>query len=182
MFSFQTGPEEASWPAQTLCSMLVASHGHWSVTFGLGDASGRLGPSLEQCLEARVMKGSWCVTRLSGWGLKVIPRDSQCQSQTLRILPSHRNLWNPGASFERPDLGTGQAMHGVNKTHLFQRTMRSLSLLCQALNPVALSFLIFYVWRERKRRRQCVLGGGGRSMRGGRESEGREGERERWKR
>lgn len=88
-----------SWPAQTLCSVLVASHDHWSVTFGLGDASGRLGPSLEQCLETRVMKGSWCVTRLSGWGLKVIPRNSQCQSR------SHRNLCSPSTSLERLDWG-----------------------------------------------------------------------------
>lgn len=50
---FQTGPEEASWPAQTLCRVLVASRGHWSVTFGLGDTFARLGPSLEQCLETK---------------------------------------------------------------------------------------------------------------------------------
>ena len=44
--SFHTGPEEASWPAQTLCRVLVASRGHWSVTLGLGDTFARLGPSL----------------------------------------------------------------------------------------------------------------------------------------
>lgn len=66
MPSFHTGPEEASWPAQILFRVLVASHGHWSVTLGLGDTFARLGPSLEQCVETRVMKGDWYVTKSSG--------------------------------------------------------------------------------------------------------------------
>lgn len=106
MPSFHTGPEEASWPAQTLCRVLVASRGHWSVTLGLGDTFARLGPSLEQCLETRVMKVNWCVKKLSGWELKVIPRNSQCWPWALQILLSHRNLWNPSTCFVRPDLET----------------------------------------------------------------------------
>lgn len=80
-----SSPHSSRVPVTSLCQ--------WIVTVWLGDASAGQGPPPRQCLETRVIKGSWCVTMSSGWGLKGLCRMWLCGAL--------ERAGSPSACFER---------------------------------------------------------------------------------
>lgn len=84
----------------------MAFPSHWSVTFGLGDASARLGPSLEQWSGDKSNEGELERDEVVRLGTEGDPSEQAEPVTGLGDSAEPQNLWNPSDCFERPDSGT----------------------------------------------------------------------------